>query len=206
MDETTFCGLVLTTLPGLVMRPRPASEQLVTSVVDRLADRRAVVADVGTGSGAIAVAIAVGAPRVSVWATDTSPYAVRLARSNVRRHGVGDRVTVCRGDLLEPVPGRVDVIVANLPYLPVAEAGLYPDLEREPVAAVFGPGDGLEHYRRLVAVADERLLPGGALVIQLHRRLLVAERDDLHLLAAELTEQTPRTARRQRAAAGRGFP
>lgn len=186
MGETTFYGLELATLPGLVMTPRQASEQLVTSVVDRLGERRALVADVGTGSGAIAVAIAVAVPRVHVWATDSSGQAVQLARANADRHGVGDRVTVRKGDLLEPVPARVDLIVANLPYLPLADAAQYPDLEQEPTAALFASGDGLEHYRRLVAAAEERLLPGGALVIQLHRRVLVAERDELDLLAARL--------------------
>jgi release factor glutamine methyltransferase len=184
MDDTTFYGLAFATLPGLVMTPRPASEQLVAAVVDRLGDRPAVVADVGTGSGGIGVAIAASAPRVRVWATDTSRHAVQLARANVRRHGLADRVTVLEGVLLDPVPGRVDVIVANLPYLPLAEASIHSDLADEPAAAVFAPGDGLEHYRRLVAVANERLLPNGALIIQLHRRVLIADRGDVDLLAA----------------------
>jgi release factor glutamine methyltransferase len=194
MDDATFYGLDLATLPGLVMTPRPASEQLVDAVVERLAGRPRVVADVGTGSGAIAVAIAACAPRAHVWATDTSRYAVQLARANVRRHDLGDRVTVLEGDLLDPVPGRVDVIVANLPYLPLADAELYADLDGEPAAAVFAPGDGRDHYWRLVEVAHERLMPEGALMIQLHRRVLVAGRGDLELLAAELTEQTPPAA------------
>jgi methylase of polypeptide subunit release factors len=129
---------------------------------------------------------------------------VQLARANVRRHGLGDRVTVLEGDLLDPIPGRVDVIVANLPYLSIVDAELYADLEREPAAAVFAPGDGLDHYRRLVEVAHERLMPEGALIIQLHRRVLVAERGDLELLAAELTEETPPAARRRKVGAGRG--
>jgi release factor glutamine methyltransferase len=202
MDDTTFYGLDFATLPGLVMTPRPASEQLVDAVVDRVGGGPAVVADVGTGSGAIAVAIAASAPRVHVWATDTSRYAVQLARANVRRHGLGDRVTVLQGDLLDPIPGRVDVIVGNLPYLPLADAALYTDLEREPAAAVFAPGDGLDHYRRLLAIAHERLLPAGALIIQLHRRVLVAGRDDLKPLAAELAQQPTPAAPRQRVAAG----
>jgi release factor glutamine methyltransferase len=202
MEVTTFYGLELATVPGLVMTPRPASEQLVDAVVDRLVHRPAVVADVGTGSGAIGVAIAASAPQVHVWATDSSRYAVQLARANVRRHGLGDRVTVLEGDLLDRVPGRVDVIVANLPYVSLADAALYADLKGEPAAAVFAPGDGLEHYRRLVATAHARLMPEGALIIQLHRRVLVAERTDLDLLAAKLTEQAPPTARPRRAAAG----
>ena len=187
MDETTFCGLGLATRPGLVMMPRPASEQLVTTVVDRLGHRPAVVADVGTGSGAIAVAIAASARHARVWATDTSPHAVLLARANAHRHRLGDRVTMRGGDLLDAVPGSLDVVVANLPYLPLADAAFHADLAGEPVAAVFAPGDGLEHYRRLIEAVYERLLPKGALVIQLHRRVHVAERTELEQFAAELT-------------------
>jgi release factor glutamine methyltransferase len=186
MDQTSFCGLTLATLPGLVMIPRRASEGLVNAVVDRVGDRAAVVADVGTGSGAVALAIATFARRSRVWATDTSAVAVRLARANARRHGLADRVSVRRGDLLDPVRGRVDVVVANLPYLPLAEAKLHPDLNSEPEAAVFAAGDGLQHYRRLIAAAQDRLLPDGALVIQLHRRVLVAEHAAIERLATEL--------------------
>jgi release factor glutamine methyltransferase len=182
--DVTFCGLTLATLPGVVMTPRAASERLVSAVLERVGSRAAVIADVGTGSGAIAVAIAAASRRSRVWATDTSPEAVCLARANVARHGLSDRVHVRRGDLLDPVPGAVDVVVANLPYLPAVDTVLYPDLMGEPPAAVFAPGDGLEHYRRLVAAVNERLVPKGAVIIQLHRRVLIAERGDVDLLAA----------------------
>jgi release factor glutamine methyltransferase len=185
VDKTVFFGLELSTLPGYVMTPRRTTEQLVTAVLQRVGGRAAVVADVGTGSGAVAVAIATNAPRVHVWATDTSAEAVELARANARRHGVADRVTVCEGDLLGPVPGRVDAIVANLPYLPIAEADLNPDLDCEPAEAVFAPRDGLDPYRRLVASARDHLTPAGALMIQLRRRILVARPDELDRLAAE---------------------
>src|SRR5215218_1293120 len=98
MADVTFRGLRLGTSPGAVMTPRPASEQLVTAAIDLVGERPRVVADVGTGSGAIAVAIAGAAPRARVWATDTSWRSVRLARANVRRHGLADRVTVRHGD------------------------------------------------------------------------------------------------------------
>ena len=67
-------------------------------------------------------------PNARVFATDTSRCAVALARANVRRHGLCDRVTVRHGDLLDPVPGEIDLVVANLPYLPAADAERYPDL------------------------------------------------------------------------------
>ena len=174
-----FHAVPLSILPGKVMTPRPASEQLVEAAIAHIGDRAAHVADVGTGSGAIAVAVAAALPKVQVWATDIDPAAVALARANVRRHGLAGRVVVREGDLLAPVPGRFELIVANLPYLPAATADAYPELAVEPKVAVFAAGDGLDPYRRLVAAARARLLPGGLLAIQLHRRLLVAGRDEL---------------------------
>lgn len=115
MSDATFYGLALATLPGLVMTPRPATEELVRSAVDLVGDSPASVADVGTGSGAIAVAVARAAPRAQIWATDRSRYAVLLARANVGRHGLGGRVRVLQGDLLDPVPVTLDLIIANLP-------------------------------------------------------------------------------------------
>lgn len=85
-----------------------------------------------------------------------------------------------RGDLLDPFPGRADVIVANLPYLPLSERPSHPDLEREPVGAVFAEGDGLGLVRRLVASAGRRLAPNGLLAIQLRGRIHAAAHPDLH--------------------------
>jgi release factor glutamine methyltransferase len=126
MGTVKFNGLALVTAPGWVMTPRAASEQLVATARTRLAGRPARVADVGTGSGAIAIAIAIACPNVEVWATDISRSAVALARANVRRHRLEDRVFVRHGDLLTPVPGPVDVIVANLPYVAASTAGPTP--------------------------------------------------------------------------------
>ena len=160
--DTKFCGLSLCTAPGRVMAPRPASERLVAAARELVGDRSARVVDVGTGSGALAIAIASAAPNALVWATDTSPDAVAVALENVRRHGLADRIAVRHGDLLEPVPGGLDLVVANLPYLAAAEAPLHPELADEPVAAVFAPGDGLGPYRRLLAVCARRLSADGA--------------------------------------------
>jgi release factor glutamine methyltransferase len=175
------------------MTPRVASEQLVASVVARLGgtDRRARVADVGTGSGAIAIAIASAVPSSEVWATDTSEAAVELARANVRGHGLGDRVFVRRGNLLEGVPGPIDVVVANLPYLPYATSSA--GVEGEPAEAVFAAGDGLDPYRQLLKLSEERLGRDGAVVIQLHRRVLQASRDDLWNLRAEIERRAAAT-------------
>jgi release factor glutamine methyltransferase len=168
------------------MTPRRASEQLVAAAVECIGSRPARVVDVGTGSGAIAVAIATRAPHACVFATDTSACAVALARENALRHGVADRVRVFQGDLLDPVAGSIDVVVANLPYVPAGEASDYPELAGEPAAALFAPGDGLQPYRRLLAACAERLDGDGAVFIQLHRRVLGAARAELGDLRSRL--------------------
>lgn len=171
MTEVAFAGLPILTAPGRVMTPREASEQLVAEACSWIGDRPARICDVGTGSGAVALAIARACPEAEVWATDTSRCAVALARTNVRLHGFDDRVFVQHGDLLDPVPGDIDLIVANLPYLPMALAPQRPELAAEPTEAVFAAGDGLDHYRRLLALAPERLSPDGHILLQLHRRV-----------------------------------
>ena len=171
MSEVAFAGLPILTAPGRVMTPRDASEQLVAEARAWVGGGPARICDVGTGSGAIALAIARACPKALVWATDTSRCAVALARTNVRLHGLEDRVFVEHGDLLDPVPGELDLVVANLPYLPIALAPLRPELAGEPADAVFAAGDGLGPYRRLLATTPERLAPDGHLLLQLHRRV-----------------------------------
>ena len=175
----------MVTAPGRVMNPRAASEQLVAAALEFIADRPARVVDVGTGSGALAIAIASAAPEAVLWATDTSRDAVCVARANVRRHALAHRISVYHGDLLAPVPVAVDLVVANLPYLPAAEATRFEDLAAEPAHAVFASGDGLEPYRRLLSVLPGRLRANGAVAIQLHRRVLIATRDELPRLRAD---------------------
>jgi HemK-like putative methylase len=130
--QSSFSGIRLLTAPGRVMTPRRATEHLVEQGVARLGRAPAKVADVGSGSGAIAIAIALRAPNVEVWATDRSEAAVELTRANVARYGLGQRVRVVRGDLLESGPGLLDLVVANLPYLPekVRLESKYADLRR----------------------------------------------------------------------------
>lgn len=187
-DATTFAGVRLLTAPGLVMTPRRTTEPLVARAAARLGNKPARVADVGSGSGAIAVAIALRAPKAEVWALDSSRAAVELTRTNVARYGLGDRIHVVESDLLEAVPGRFDLVVANLPYLPErlrAEAA-YADLRAEPARAVFAAGDGLGPYRRLLEASEQRLGPGGALLIQYRGRILEASRSELGDLLADL--------------------
>ena len=194
MGVVSFHGLDLLTAAGRVMTPRPTSERLVDAAVAIAGDRAARVVDVGTGSGAVAVAVAAALPQAEVFATDTSAAAVLLARANVARLALADRVTVLHGNLLDPVPGSLDVIVANLPYLPLAEADRHPELAGEPSDAVFACGDGLDTYRTLVAASCERLSATGALVIQLRDRVLTARRDELDALAATLAAPSQSSA------------
>jgi release factor glutamine methyltransferase len=181
---TTFHGLDLLTAPGRVFTPRPTTEALVDAALRQIDSRPVTVADVGTGTGAIAVALAVAAPQAEVWATDTSEEAVELARANARRHGVDSRVHAVQGNLLEPVPDTVDVVVANLPYLPASDRR--PEYEAEPEGAIYAPGDGLGPLRALVALcADGKLAMPGFVFVQYHGDVLQA--DCQHL--PELREQ-----------------
>lgn len=183
MTETPFSGIRLLSAPGEVMIPKAATDALVDAAVEQLGDRPARVADVGTGSGAIAVSLGLRAPKTRVWATDVSDAAVELARANVLRHRLTDRISVLRGDLLEGVPGDLDLVVANLPYLPERLRPQRPELAGEPFGAVFAPGDGLGHYRRLLGACAPVLRPDGALLIQLHRRVIAITAAELGVCA-----------------------
>jgi release factor glutamine methyltransferase len=172
--KTSFYDLPLLAAPGKVFTPRPSTERLVDEALERIDGVPMRVADVGTGSGAVGIALAVNRPHVEVWATDTSPAAVELARENARLHGVEDRVHVLQGDLLEPIPHPVELIVANLPYLP--DEMHDPLYDGEPPDAVYAPGDGLGPYRSLLdACRDGKLETGGTLLIQFHQNPLVAD-------------------------------
>ena len=96
---------------------------------------------------------------------------------------------VREGDLLEPVPGCVDLVVANLPYLPARELGLHADLAGEPADAVFAARDGLGPNRRLLSACETKLTPAGALVIQFRRRVYAARRDELEALRDRLEDE-----------------
>ena len=186
---TTFHGLEFLTAPGRVFTPRTTSEALVDAALAHIDSRPLRIADVGTGSGAIGVSIAVAAPQVEIYATDVSPDAVALARENAERHGVADRMHVFEGDLLEPVPDQVDLVVANLPYLPEGEPR--PELEGEPPEAVYAPGDGLGPLRQMLHVceAGKLAMPGFALV-QYRGDVLEADCQHLPQLRELLTKRS----------------
>ena len=183
--KTTFSQLQLETAPGRVFTPRPTTEALVDAALDRIDGVPMRIADVGTGSGAIAVALAARKPNVEIWATDTNEEAVALARANAERLGVADRVHVLHGDLLDPLPAPVDLIVANLPYLPESEHDARYD--EEPQDAVYAPGDGLGPYRRLLdACRDGKLETGGTVLLQYQGKPYAADCWQLEDLRAQL--------------------
>jgi release factor glutamine methyltransferase len=195
MERVAFSGVELRTLPGLVMTPRPATEALVERAVAVVGDRPARVADVGTGSGAIAIALARRAPATEIWATDTCAWSVLLASLNIWDAGLDERVHVLEGDLLAPVPGDLDLVVANLPYLPYHERAFHPELESEPPAAVYAEGDGLDPYRRLLRQAESRLAPDGLVIFQLHRKPVMVPRAELASARARLDRLVPTALR-----------
>lgn len=137
--------------------PRPETELLVEEAIElaRRISRRgeqSTIADIGTGCGAIAISLALSLPRVKIYATDISPSALKVAEVNCRRHGVNGRVELLQGDLLEPLPQAVDVIVANLPYVKDCEfVDLSPEInEYEPTIALAGGRDGLDKIREML--------------------------------------------------------
>ncbi len=162
-----------------VLIPRPETEILVESVLAFLKGwfgsgrEAALVADVGTGSGAIAVSVAYYEPRARLVATDISEAALEVAAANALRNGVAERVEFLHGDLLEPVlkakgESAGAVVAANLPYIPTSELeSLPPDVRCEPRIALDGGGDGLELYRRLLPQAAAFLQPGGMLACEI---------------------------------------
>ena len=170
-----FLGLdFLTDARALI--PRPETELLVEEALRIIRERLArdeahppLVADIGTGSGAIAVSIAAQEPRVAlIYATDVSALALALASENAERLGVASRVRFLLGDLLEPLPEPVDLLAANLPYIAPRDAATLPaDVARfEPSMALYGAEDGLGHLRRFFAEAGGHLRPGGVILVE----------------------------------------
>jgi release factor glutamine methyltransferase len=157
-----------------VLIPRPETEHLVEVVVRALGTHAApLVVDVGTGSGAIAIAVARALPGASVLATDISGAALRLARRNAVCCGVAPRITWAQGPGLRPLDrlvggGRVDAVVSNPPYIPTSEIVDLPRevREHEPLAALDGGPDGLAVHREIIAGAGRYLARGGTLALE----------------------------------------
>ena len=162
-----FCGLRIAVEPGVFV-PRRRTEFLVGEAVT-LAEPGDIIVDLCCGAGAIGAALAAAVDRAEVYAVDIDPAAVRCARRNVPGH-------VYQGDLYEPLPaalrGRVDVLAANVPYIPTGEIELLPAEARdhEPRTALDGGRDGLDVLRRVAAAAQSWLAPGGHVLSETSER------------------------------------
>jgi len=150
--------------------PRPESETLIEEAAELFtAGQPATFADIGCGSGCLAVALGVLFSHSAGIACDMDPQALALARQNIAAAGFAERVDTRQGDLLDPLAGRrVDLICANMPYVPTRDlATLAPEVrDFEPACALDGGSDGLEQIGRLIAAAPDALTPGGWLLLE----------------------------------------
>ena len=155
-----------------VLVPRPETENLVEHALFMslmgMETPELVIADVGTGSGAIAISLAIHLPSARIYAVDTADPVLDVASYNIRAHNVADRVTLCKGDLLAPLPEPVDLVVANLPYIPTSRlTSLQPEVQWEPREALDGGPDGLDQIRRLISQAGGKLKSHGIILLEL---------------------------------------
>jgi release factor glutamine methyltransferase len=174
--EAEFYGLTFEVNRDVLI-PRPETELLVEKAIElaqklrqsgMIPDPRIV--DVGTGSGAIAVALAHELPFGQITATEISPAALAVAKANAARNGVADRVRFLEGDLLNPVGrGQFDLVISNPPYVPERDCDSLPVEVRnyEPAQALFAGEDGLAIYRRLLPQAFSVLIAGGILLVEI---------------------------------------
>jgi len=160
-----FYGLTFDVTPEVLI-PRPETEALVDLALER---NPSSVVDVGTGSGCIAISLALHLTNAQITAIDVSAAAVAVAQSNAERHGVGDRVELMVGDILSPRPGPAEMIISNPPYVLTSEIPALPVSIRdhEPLIALDGGVDGLMVIRRLMNQAPAVLESGGCLLIEI---------------------------------------
>jgi release factor glutamine methyltransferase len=150
-----------------VLIPRPETEMLVEQAILRAKTfQNPIIADVGTGSGAIAVSLAKSLPQAEIYAVDISKAALKAAGRNSLQHGVQEKVKFVQGDLLEPVPVSVDIIVANLPYVITDDVPKVNTAGFEPGQALDGGPDGLDVIKRLCQQAKDKLNGNGCLLLE----------------------------------------
>lgn len=156
-----------------VLIPRPESELLVEETLDfargHFPEEDPIIAEIGTGSGAIAISLALLLPKAKIYATDISTRALEIARVNCERHRVQDRIHLLEGDVLAPLIEPVDIIIANLPYIGDAELDELGDEIKmfEPLEALAGGGDGLDRVRQLLVKVGEKLRPEGLILLEI---------------------------------------
>ena len=173
LNYREFYGVNLLVNPDVLI-PRPETETMVEHALFMalmgMESRELVIADIGTGTGAIAINLAIHLPAARIYATDAYDATLDVAAYNIRMHNVTDRITLLKGDLLEPLPEPVDVIAANLPYLPTDRIPtLQPEVQWEPIAALDGGPGGIDLIGRLLkqAAAGDRIKPHGVILLEL---------------------------------------
>ena len=154
LGHKEFYNLDFSIGPGALI-PRPETETIVDVVLKNVYEQpqfnsKLTIADIGTGSGAIAIAIGMNIPTANIFAIDQSKEALIWAKKNIDKHNLQNQITLLQGDLLEPIDVPIDIVVANLPYIPADELESLPkEIQgHEPNLAVNGGADGLELYRR----------------------------------------------------------
>ena len=164
-----FWGREFEVTPAVLV-PRPETEIVIEEALEasRAGQSFGTIVDVGTGSGCLAVTLALEFPDARVYATDMSAAALAVARRNAALHGAGSRITFVGCDLLDGIDALADLVVSNPPYVPSAETDrLQPEVARyEPHAALFAGSDGLAAIRRLLATAPACLANGGLLIVE----------------------------------------
>jgi release factor glutamine methyltransferase len=159
-----FYGLDFAVTSGVLI-PRPETELLVEKTVSLAKNHDSpVIADIGTGCGAIAISLALELPRAKIYAADISALSLEIAQANCLKHKVTDRVSLLQGNMLESLHESVDFIVSNPPYVKEKEIS---DDSFEPVLALNGGADGLDLIRRLCHQLDGKLRPGGYLLLEI---------------------------------------
>lgn len=168
LGSVEFCGRTFL-CDQRALIPRPETEELVEQILRSTIDHEpSTILDVGTGSGVIALSLAAELPKAEVHAVDISEDALALAARNAKELGLENRVHFTRSDLLAQTAGKFDLIVANLPYVPMADrTSLSREVRHDPETAVFGGEAGDEIIRRLIAAATTRLHPGGLLALEI---------------------------------------
>ncbi len=168
--EQEFFGLPFHVTPAVLI-PRPETEHLVEAAIARLKNHpNPRIADVGTGSGAIAIAVAHALPHCEMTALDISPAALKVAEQNAQRNGVAHRIRFLESDLLAAVANETfDAVLSNPPYIADRERKTLPKEVRdyEPAQALFAGPTGLEFYQRLIPAAKQQLAPGGWLIMEI---------------------------------------